>query len=60
VRLARSYDELADIRKRHIKIKEIAFRCGFKNPTHFSDAFRDHHGCSPSTVRRTAHGDDRT
>jgi AraC family transcriptional activator of tynA and feaB len=61
VRLSRSYDELADIRKRHIKIKEIAFRCGFKNPTHFSDAFRDHHGRSPSAVRRTARGggDDR-
>ena len=58
VRLARSYDELADIRKRHIKIKEIAFRCGFKNPTHFSDAFRDHHGRSPSEVRRTARDDN--
>ena len=41
VRLARSYDDLADRRNRHVKIKEIAFRCGFKNPTHFSDAFRD-------------------
>ncbi len=59
VRLARSYEELADIRKRHIKIKEIAYRCGFKNPTHFSDAFREHHGRSPSAVRRAAGGDDR-
>jgi AraC family transcriptional regulator, positive regulator of tynA and feaB len=59
VRLARSYDELADIRKRHIRIKEIAFRCGFKNPTHFSEVFRDHHGRSPSEVRRTARFDDR-
>src|SRR6516165_9111649 len=33
--------------------KEIAFRYGFANPTHFSDAFRDHHGRSPSEVRRT-------
>ena len=52
-------DELADRRKRHIKIKEIAFRYGFANPTHFSDAFRDHHGRSPSEVRRTASGGDR-
>jgi AraC-like DNA-binding protein len=57
VRLARSYDELADIRKRHVKIKEIAFRCGFKSPTHFSDAFKDHHGLSPSEVRRAARDD---
>jgi AraC family transcriptional regulator, positive regulator of tynA and feaB len=56
LRLARSYDELADLRKRHVKTKEIAFRCGFKNPAHFSDAFRDHHGRSPSEVRRAARG----
>jgi uncharacterized protein (TIGR02246 family) len=54
VRLARSYDDLADLRKKHVKIKEIAFRCGFKNPTHFSDAFKDFHGLSPSEVRRGA------
>jgi AraC family transcriptional regulator, positive regulator of tynA and feaB len=52
LRLVRSYDDLADLRKRHVKIKEIAFRCGFKNPTHFSDAFKDYHGLSPSEVRR--------
>jgi AraC-like DNA-binding protein len=57
VRLARSYDDLADGRNRHVKIKEIAFRRGFKNPTHFSDAFREHHGCSPSAVRRAVRGD---
>jgi AraC family transcriptional activator of tynA and feaB len=54
LRLARSYDDLADLRNRHMKIKEIAFRCGFKNPTHFSGAFKDHHGRSPSEVRRAA------
>jgi AraC-like DNA-binding protein len=54
LRLARSYDDLIDLRKRHVKIKEIAFRCGFKNQTHFSDAFKDFHGISPSAVRRAA------
>jgi AraC-like DNA-binding protein len=54
LRLARSYHDLIDLRKRHVKIKEIAFRCGFKNPTHFSDAFKDFHGISPSAVRRAA------
>jgi AraC family transcriptional regulator, positive regulator of tynA and feaB len=58
LRLARSYDDLADGRNRHVKIKEIAFRRGFKSPTHFSDAFRDYHGRSPSEVRRVARGDD--
>jgi AraC-like DNA-binding protein len=57
LRLARSYDDLADLRKRHVKIKEIAFRCGFKNPTHFSDAFKDYHGLSPSEVRRAVYLD---
>jgi AraC family transcriptional regulator, positive regulator of tynA and feaB len=60
VRLARSYDDLADRRNRHVKIKEIAFRCGFKNPTHFSGAFRDYHGRSPGEIRRAARRDGRT
>jgi AraC-like DNA-binding protein len=50
-RLARCYDDLADRRNRHVKIKEIAFRRGFKNPNHFSDAFKEFHGLSPSAVR---------
>jgi AraC family transcriptional regulator, positive regulator of tynA and feaB len=50
-RLKRSYDDLADRRNRHIKIKEIAFRCGFKSPNHFSDAFKHFHGVSPNEVR---------
>jgi AraC family transcriptional activator of tynA and feaB len=60
VRLARSYDDLADRRNRHVKIKEIAFRCSFKNPTHFSGAFRDYHGRSPGEIRRAARRDGRT
>jgi AraC family transcriptional regulator, positive regulator of tynA and feaB len=54
VRLARSYDDLADLGKQHLKIKEIAFGCGFKSPTHFSDAFKDFHGLRPGEVRRAA------
>lgn len=53
-RLARSYEDLADLGQRHVKIKEIAFRCGFKSATHFSDAFKEYHGRSPSEVRRAA------
>jgi AraC-like DNA-binding protein len=54
VRLARCYDDLADAGQQHMKIKEIAFRCGFRNPTHFSEAFKEYHGRSPSEVRRAA------
>ncbi|MEZ4950852.1 MAG: helix-turn-helix domain-containing protein [Saprospiraceae bacterium] len=31
-----------------LSIKEIAFRTGFKNPSHFSKAFKKHFGSSPS------------
>jgi AraC-like DNA-binding protein len=53
-RLERSYDDLTDVRKGHMKIKEIAFACGFRSPTHFSDAFKSYHGASPSDTRRAA------
>jgi AraC family transcriptional regulator, positive regulator of tynA and feaB len=54
LRLARSYEQLTDGRKTGLTIKEIAFRCGFKSPQHFSDAFRSHHGTSPTEARRTS------
>jgi AraC family transcriptional regulator, positive regulator of tynA and feaB len=50
-RLARSYEDLIDLRKRHLPIKEIAFRYGFRNPAHFSDAFKSQHGMSPRDMR---------
>jgi AraC-like DNA-binding protein len=33
---------------------EIAYKCGFKNPFHFSRLIRQHHGYSPRTLRRRA------
>jgi AraC-like DNA-binding protein len=50
-RLARSCEDLIDVRNRHLRIKEIAFRYGFRNPAHFSDAFKIQHGVSPRDMR---------
>lgn len=38
-------------------ISEIAFRCGFKNPFHFSRKVKQQIGCSPKEIRRKAFGD---
>lgn len=35
-------------------VLEIAFRCGFENPSHFASAFRRAVGVSPSDYRRAA------
>lgn len=35
------------------RISEIAFSWGFNDLSHFSRAFREHHGCSPSEWRET-------
>ena len=35
-----------------IPIAEIAFNCGFKAPSHFSDSFRKRFGIKPSEIRR--------
>jgi AraC-like DNA-binding protein len=36
-------------------VKEISFQLGFKNPFHFSRAFKRSHGCPPSDIRSSAH-----
>jgi AraC family transcriptional regulator of arabinose operon len=33
---------------------EIAYRCGFKNPFHFSRSVKQHFGCSPKDLRHRA------
>ncbi len=40
-------------------IKEVAYRCGFSDPFHFSRAFRREDGLSPSQFRRAARPDAR-
>jgi len=33
-------------------VTQIAFRCGYDNPAHFTSAFRRHTGITPSEFRR--------
>ncbi|NER82496.1 MAG: helix-turn-helix transcriptional regulator [Leptolyngbya sp. SIO1D8] len=35
-----------------IPISEIAFNCGFKTPSHFSDSFKKRFGIKPSEIRK--------
>ncbi|MEM1150964.1 MAG: AraC family transcriptional regulator [Pseudomonadota bacterium] len=37
-----------------VAISEIALRCGFKTPSHFSDAFRKRFGIRPKEIRSAA------
>lgn len=37
-----------------MQVAEIAFRCGFSNPGHFSRVFREYNGVSPTNVRSKA------
>lgn len=44
--------DLADPGMRHLAIAEIAYRHGFRNACHFSDAFKSEFGLSPREARR--------
>ena len=37
------------------QVSEIALECGFKTPSHFSDAFRKRFGIKPKDIRSAAH-----
>jgi AraC-like DNA-binding protein len=51
-RLARARDLLADQRSKALQIAEVAYLVGFKNPAHFSRAFRRVYACSPRQLRQ--------
>jgi len=42
---------LGDYRYAHLKVIDIAFRCGFQNASHFSRRFRSSYGVSPKDYR---------
>ena len=50
-RLARCRRDLTDIAMRHRSIGEIAIAAGFKDLSHFSRAFRESVGRTPSDYR---------
>ena len=53
-RLQKCHMDLADVGLNHVSITEIAFRWGFSDSSHFSKAFKEHFGMTPSDVRRRA------
>lgn len=52
-RLERCYDELVDPRRGGVSVTAIASQNGFRDPAHFSRAFRARYGVPPSAVRPT-------
>jgi AraC-like DNA-binding protein len=50
-RLERAREDLADPAMRMITITEIGMRWGFRDSAHFSRAFKQQHGASPSAYR---------
>jgi AraC-like DNA-binding protein len=46
-RLALAADMLKRNRKSRVEIREIAYRCGFSTPAHFSRAFKERYGVTP-------------
>jgi acetamidase/formamidase/AraC-like DNA-binding protein len=50
-RLERTAEALSDPAQAAVPIAEIAFRCGFADPTHFSRSFRQQYGVAPQAYR---------
>jgi acetamidase/formamidase/AraC-like DNA-binding protein len=55
-RLERAAEALVDPAQAALAVGEIGFRWGFPDPAHFSRAFRQHYGTTPSTYRAEAQG----
>jgi AraC-like DNA-binding protein len=50
-RLERARQDLVDARQRHLSITTIGFSWGFKDAAHFSRAFKQQFGCTPTAAR---------
>lgn len=55
MRLDRAKTMLADRHFAALGIGEIAWRCGFADPSHFARRFRQRHGLAPAAWRRQLH-----
>jgi transcriptional regulator GlxA family with amidase domain len=52
-RLKRAKALLDDTRYARIAVADIAWRCGFANPSHFARRFRQRFGAAPADYRKT-------
>ena len=50
--LQQAYEMLADARLNHLTIKEVMYRAGFSNFSHFCYAFRQRFGCTAGELRQ--------
>jgi len=55
IRLKRAVRMLRDARFDSISVAEIAWRSGFRDPSHFSKRFRQAYGCPPGAFRSRSH-----
>jgi len=53
-RLQRAQRVLIDKRFAGVSIAEVAWNCGFTEPSHFTRRFREHFGVPPTTYRQSA------
>ncbi len=54
VRLQRAAGVLADSRFRHLSVADVAWRCGFRDPNHFTRRFKQKYALTPGTFRASA------
>lgn len=52
-RLEKARELLLDSLQQHLSIAEVCYRCGFKQPTHFSRIFRSRFGQTPCSFRKS-------
>ena len=55
IRLERALRMLKDRRFDSVAVSEIAWRSGFRDPSHFSKRFRQYYGCTPGAFRDKLH-----
>ncbi|MFC9980933.1 helix-turn-helix domain-containing protein [Gordonia sp. NPDC127522] len=56
-RLEMARKELSDVRRLDTPVAAIAFQCGFTNPSHFGNLFKDRFGVTPAAFRQGARPD---
>jgi len=51
-RLDRAREQLLDPQRRGTTVAETAYHCGFASPSHFSRAFKQRFGITPTQLQR--------